>query len=59
MENILKFTASVLTIFIVLSIYPALTRGWFFYPGFWVLYFIGIMADLWLINYLKKKQAGH
>ncbi|CFX53233.1 Uncharacterized [Syntrophomonas zehnderi OL-4] len=58
MEILLKLTACVLTTVIVLSIYPALARGWFFNPFFWVLYFVGIIADLWCINQLKKIQAG-
>lgn len=58
MESFLKVIAIIITIVIVLSIYPALAWGWFIRPIFWLAYFLGIMVDLWCIKRLKKMQMG-
>ncbi len=58
MERLLKVQAILLTLGIVLLIYPALAWSWFQRPFFWILYLICVASDLWCINFLKKIQMG-
>lgn len=56
MENFLKVTAILLTLGVVIFIYPALIWAWFIKPFFWVIYIILLAVDLWCIKTLKKMQ---
>lgn len=58
MEKLLKLLAIILTLIIVISFYPAIAWDWLARPIFWLLYILGIVADLWCINLLKKMQSS-
>lgn len=56
MEKYLKLLAVLLTLMIVISIYPAIAWQLFSRPFFWLVYIICIGTDLWCIKRLKKIQ---
>jgi len=56
MENALKLVATLLSIILVGSVYPALAWGLFQKPAYWFLYLLCLIAVLGCIKAIKYIQ---
>lgn len=56
MENFLKIMATLLSVILVGSAYPALVWGLFQKPAYWILYLLCLIAILGCIRAIKNIQ---